>query len=117
MQTNIADLNQTFALVSIAGFAVQRALELLDPLFIGVVSVVKDNRETKDLPFGLADKDVKTWVMAFIAFLIGLVVAYSTDIQLLPFLDPRFGGLVDKVIIGLAISTGTNALNSVLKFG
>ncbi|HEX6622588.1 MAG TPA: Ig-like domain-containing protein [Pyrinomonadaceae bacterium] len=111
----VVSLNETFAIVSLGGFAIQRAIEIIDPFFVALLFAVKENREKKDLPFGMSEKDVKTWLAASIGFLIGLALTFSTDMRL-----PEVGfewGDWDKIILALALSAGANGLNSMLKFG
>lgn len=101
------NLNDTLAIVSVGGFAAQRSLELLDPLFISLsrLDVLKI--------FG-DEKTAKGWCMAIAGFGIGLAIAIlDTNIAHdLPGLNPQ----VSDVVIGLAISMGSNASNSLVKF-
>jgi hypothetical protein len=108
--------NKTLAIISIAGFAVQRALEILDPLFIGVVFKWKERRSGK-LPFDLTDTAAKAALMTFVAFLISLPIAYFSPVKILEQIASD-GALGLNTILGaLAISAGSNGFNSLLKFG
>lgn len=99
--------NEILALVSIAGFATQRSLELLDPIFIfiskfkGLLAVFGD------------EKTGKAWCMAIAGFGIGLIIALSNGNYALPGL----GAKTTVLVIALAISMGSNATNSLVKFG
>src|SRR5918998_1768844 len=77
-----ASLNEIFALVSLGGFAIQRALEIIDPVFVALLFAVKEGRATKDLPFGMSEKDVKTWLSATVGFLIGIALTGTTGLRL-----------------------------------
>src|SRR6188474_547432 len=98
-------MSEVFALLSVAGFATQRILELLDPLFI----LISERR-----PFTLLgdEKTAKTWTMSFAAFGIGVIFALL-DNHTLPLLNPY----LSDIVLALAISTGSNAANSLMKFG
>jgi hypothetical protein len=102
--------NQVLALVSLAGFATQRTLELLDPLFISLSKL-------KVLAFFGDEKTAKTWCMALGGFGIGLVIAlFDKDANhTLPGLEQH--AVLSDVVIALAISMGSNASNSLVKFG
>lgn len=101
-------LDDIFALVSLAGFATQRTLELLDPLFV-TISKLKIFE-----PFFDGDqKTAKAWCMAIAGFGIGLVIALSDGKYQLP----GVGAKTSAFVIALAISMGSNATNSLLKFG
>jgi len=83
-----------------ASFAIQRLLEVLDPI---LSKVIKD--ENKKVVFGL------------ISLIIGLVFAIGAKLYVLKALGlPTGGGLVDAIVTGLIISVGTEGLNSILKF-
>jgi hypothetical protein len=102
----MGDLSEIFALLSVAGFATQRTLELLDPFFIFVSKL-------KLFTLLLGDeKTTKTWCMAFVGFGIGLLFAVF-DNHTLPLLNPY----LSDIVLALAISTGSNAANSLMKFG
>lgn len=98
--------NEVLALLSVAGFATQRTLELLDPLFISL-SRLKFIESLK-----LDEKAAKAWLMGLAGFGIGLVIAL-VDKHTLPQMDP----IISDIVIALAISTGSNAANSLVKFG
>lgn len=99
-------MSEIFALLSVAGFATQRTLELLDPVFIFLAKL-------RPFTFLLGDeKTAKTWCMAFAGFGIGLIFALL-DQHTLPLLN----SYLSDVILALAISTGSNAANSLMKFG
>lgn len=99
-------LSDTLALVSVAGFATQRTLELLDPIFIGIskLNILK--------VFG-DEKAAKGWCMAVAGFGIGLAIARLDQANTLP----GFSGQgVSDLVMALAISMGSNASNSLVKF-
>jgi hypothetical protein len=99
--------NDVLALVSIAGFATQRSLELLDPIFIFIAKF-----KVLIALFG-DEKTGKAWCMAVAGFGIGIIIALSNGDYTLPGLGPR----TTVLVIALAISMGSNATNSLVKFG
>jgi len=101
-------LSETLALVSVAGFATQRTLELLDPIFIPISKLVMK-------VFG-DEKAAKAWCMAVAGFGIGLVIAFlDTDTaHILPGFESAT--VASDIVIALAISMGSNASNSLVKF-
>lgn len=100
-------LPETLALVSVAGFATQRTLELLDPVFIPISKL-------EPLKIFGDEKTAKGWCMAVAGFGIGLAIALldNNAAHVLPGLAPS----VSDVVVGLAISMGSNASNSLVKF-
>ncbi|HKS28114.1 MAG TPA: Ig-like domain-containing protein [Pyrinomonadaceae bacterium] len=119
-------LSQAMALISIGGFAVQRAIELLDPLlafmsyaFAAGLKKVKGALAKADapataqdeLPWGLTETGLKTWLIGIISFLIGLIIARQASVQLV-----SADASVNQLVIALAISLGTNGINSLLKY-
>ena len=97
-------LNEVLALVSVGGFASQRALELLDPAFIPLAKKLSTL-------FG-DERTAKGWCTAVAGFFVGLAIALATDNLTLPYL----GHAASVVVVALAISMGSNASNSLLKF-
>lgn len=97
--------NEVLALLSVAGFATQRTLELLDPLFAALAKLL--------VRFAGDEKAAKTWVMNVGGVSMGgLVVLLGPDVTL-----PGIGETLSKFVVALAISMGSNAANSLLKFG
>jgi hypothetical protein len=93
MDALVTSLGPAFA----AGFAVQRLLELLDPVFAN-----------------LADKTKKR-LLGFIALGVGLLLSYMTGIRVMNALGVN-AGVADPIITGLIISAGTEGFNSIMKF-
>jgi hypothetical protein len=62
-------MNEVLALLSVAGFATQRTLELLDPFFIFL------SKRKLFESLGADEKAAKAWVMGLAGFGIGLVIA------------------------------------------
>jgi hypothetical protein len=99
--------SEIMALLTVAGFAVQRILELLDPLFYWLSKIVLRMKADLD------EKTVKSWLMNTVAILLGWLIASIDDHQL-----PLFNStLLSDLVLALAISVGTNAANSLLKYG
>jgi len=105
----------SLSIISIAGFAVQRMLELLDPIFVAVIFLLKKPQGGK-LPFELSDTAIKTWLMALVGFLISIPVPIALHTHSMAVVNLDWGSL-DTLIGALAISAGSNGVNSVLKFG
>ena len=107
------NMNETLAIVSLGGFAVQRALEVLDFAIVSVAFGIKKalDGNSKTAGLGVTEVDTKKWVMALAGFGIGLLIASFSNISL----DDSLGKL--NVIVGaLAISGGSEGFNSVMKF-
>ncbi|HTP09003.1 MAG TPA: hypothetical protein VMP08_12175 [Anaerolineae bacterium] len=83
-----------------AGFAVQRLLEILDPL-LDKVSFVKDN---------------KKMVLAIVSLIVGFALAIGAGLRVLRPLGVTSTDLVDIVITALIVSAGTEGFNSIMKF-
>lgn len=82
-----------------AGFAVQRTLEILDPLF-GKLG------------------DAKKIGLGFISLGLGMLIAFGAQLQVIHTLAENVSiskGL-DMLITGLVISGGTEGFNSIMKF-
>ena len=108
-------MDKLFAFISIAGFAVQRTLELLDPLAAGVILLWKKRGDGK-LPWELTDSAAKAWLMSLFAFLISIPIACVAPGNILAEIGIT-KNWPSVFIVALAIGAGSNGLNSVLKFG
>jgi hypothetical protein len=114
--------DETLAVVSIGGFAVQRALDVLDfaivPAAFGISRVLGGNKDATDGSTGgwnLSELDAKKWLTAVVGFLIGLLITYVSGVKILSGLNAEWGSL-DVLVGALAISGGSEGYNSVLKF-
>ncbi|MCX7067986.1 MAG: hypothetical protein NTW85_09890 [Methylococcales bacterium] len=107
---------ETTAIIFLAGFAIQQILQIIDPFVIFGIYKFKNHRLTKDLPGGLSDADVKKALMAFLSFFFGAVVISLTNIRLLALLNADLAGVGDFLVSGLVVGTGTEAVNTLLKF-
>lgn len=111
--------NELLAIISITGFAIQRSLEILDPIFSCLVIKITELRtaeQQKGALWGWTDKELKLWLMTVAAFVFGLLIS-SMIPQGLPTIGNMSWGAWDNIIIALAMSAGANGLNSVLKYG
>lgn len=79
-----------------AGFAVQRLLEILDPLV--------EKAKNKKAILGVA------------SLIAGLILAFAGKLRVLLPLGTDIGAVLDYLVTGLVISAGTEGINSVLKF-
>jgi len=96
------DSNALFAFLTLAGFGVQRTLELLD---LPITAITSKGW------LGQSAADTKKGLTAWLGFVVGIVIAYYNP-QSLPHVDKTWS----TFIVGLAIGTGTNAVNSLLKY-
>lgn len=108
----------TVALVFIAGFAIQQVLQIFDPVINGAIHIYKNYRisKQKDLPGGMTDGDFKKTVMSLLSFALGEATVLLTGIRLLKLFKPEYSGVGDILVTGLVLGTGTEAVNTVLKF-
>jgi len=108
------------AIVFITGFAIQQALQLLDPFITAGILKYKNRRPNKDLLGGMADADFKKTIMAFLSFSLGAATAALTGVRLLKFaIDIKSGFLGaagDFVVTALVIGAGTEGMNTLLKY-
>ena len=82
----------------VAGFALQRLLEILDPLVDGWV-------ETN-----------KKIISGLISLLVGLLLATFGGLRVLAPLNFTQSDIIDDIVTGLVISGGTEGFNSIMKF-
>ena len=107
---------ETTAIVFLAGFAVQQTLQIFDPLIIVFINKCKTLSPTKGLPGGLSDADFKKAIMALLSVLLGIVIVGLTHIRLLALLNPNLTRVGDFIVSALVVGSGTEAVNTLLKF-
>lgn len=107
---------QTTAIVFLAGFAIQQLLQILDPWIIIGINKIKAARAENDLPGGMADVDFKKAAIALISFLLGAIAVQLSDIRLLALINSDYAGAGDFLVSALVLGTGTEAVNTVIKF-
>jgi hypothetical protein len=113
--------DDTLAVVSIGGFAVQRALDILDFAIVPAASGISnlfgkpDGESGKPQGWSVPELEVKKWLTALVGFGIGLCITYFSGLKTLSLLDTELASL-DVLIGALAISGGSEGFNSVLKF-
>jgi hypothetical protein len=90
---------QALAAPFAAGFAVQRLLEILDPLF----------EKVKPL------KDNKKLALALISLTIGLLLSFAFGLRVLQPLGVTGPAILDAFATALIVSAGTEGFNSILK--
>ncbi|SRR5712692_3509129 len=103
MDSLVMALGPAFA----AGFAVQRLLEILDPIVSGIVS-----QANKGAGF-------KAGLLGVISFFVGLWLAWGVHLSVLSPLGvkaPPLNGLTDLIVTALVVSAGTEGFNSIMKF-
>ena len=115
-------LSQVVAIVFLIGFAIQQALQILDPFVMGAIDKYKKHRLAKglpELPGGMSDSDFKKAVMAALSFSLGAIVAALSGIRLLRYAvipTDLPGQIADFLVTAFVVGTGTEAVNIVLKF-
>ena len=104
-------MSHTMAMVTITGFAIQQALELVDfvvtilaKLGIKLFSAVKE-------------ETFKKWINAWVAFGAGLIIVNLTKLSLLGVLacDLKLK-CIDYLVTALALAAGTDAFNTLTKY-
>ncbi len=107
-------LSKVLAIVTITGFAIQRALEILDRPICWVIKKVTG----KDPAGGDAGAvSTKTWIMNLLAFGLGLLVVKLTGLSLLGLVDASWSGTGgDLLVSALVISAGTEGANIATKY-
>jgi hypothetical protein len=83
-----------------AGFAVQRLLEILDPV-LDTVKFIEDH---------------KKMILALVSLIIGFALAYGAGLRVLRPLGVTSTDLLDVVVTALIVSAGTEGFNSIMKF-
>lgn len=83
-----------------AGFAVQRLLEILDPIF-EKVKALKDNKKI---------------AVSIISLAFALALAFGIGLRVLQPLGVANADFLDGLVTALIISAGTEGFNSIMKF-
>jgi len=96
MDKLVAALGPAFA----AGFALQRLLEILDPL-LDKIKWVKGNKKV---------------VLGLVSLAVGLVLAIGIGLRVLRPLGVAGADPADIAVTALIVSSGTEGFNSILKF-
>ena len=104
------------AIVSLTGFAIQQAIQILDPFIMAFVAWYKNYRTSKSLPGGMTDAEFKKAVIAALSFGMGAIVTSTTGIRLLVLLGTAYGGWMDFIVTALVVGAGTEAANTIVKF-
>jgi hypothetical protein len=91
----VAALAPAFA----AGFALQRLLEIVDPIVSRFVG-----------------ENAKKAALGLLSLAIGLALAFKLELQILGHLGVSLSIYLDYAVTGLVVSAGTEGFNSVLKF-
>jgi hypothetical protein len=104
-----------FAVIGIAGFAVQRVVEFLDPL---VGSSIRWARASDKVPTSLDpwETEIKKTLLLVLSFGLASWITHVTGIRLLS-LIPGFGEVSgDFLVTALVLSAGTESINSLQKY-
>lgn len=96
-------MEEVIALAGMAGFAVQRVVELTEPL---IVFAAKKAR----LPAG------KRMVMGLVSLGLGTILVWFLDLRLMIFIDPNVSSGADFVITALVVGAGTEGVNIATKY-
>ena len=105
--------SEATAIVFIAGFAIQQALQIIDPIVVWLIHGIK--KSTNDLPGGMSEGDFKKAIMALLSFGLGAVGVWLTGIRLLKLLGD-YSDPGDFLITALVLGSGTEAVNTVIKY-
>jgi hypothetical protein len=99
------DVIQAIMPALVAGAAVQQLLELIDSVLAGL--------------FGSGYEQQKASILGILGIVLGVAVSYFGNVTMLSHLGvtlPPGGQLIDTLVTGVFISTGSAGANSVLKF-
>jgi hypothetical protein len=106
----MTDIERAIATIGLAGFAVQRSLEILDaPIDLWSKKKAADGTATVD------PVTKKIWTAA-ISFVIGLLIGCVPELRVLQYVYQGVNWIVDQIVTGLIISAGTEGANSIIKF-
>lgn len=111
---------EILAVVAIAGFAIQQLIELFDPVISGLVKRFGKKGESEQelrYPGALSEADFKKSVVMALSFLLGLLVAWVSEIKILSAVNEKWGGdWGDIFVTALVIGAGTEGLNTLTKY-
>jgi hypothetical protein len=96
----MAGMQDSIAVAFITAIAVQQLNELLDPIFSNLIRTTVN----------------KKFAMNILAATVSLLVAIFGNVRLLRPAGLGDGGLLDLAVSALAMSAGTDGVNSVLKY-
>lgn len=103
------------AIVAIAGFAIQQVLELLDP-FVAGFSKFANKKWAKDPPV-ITKEHLKKWIMAMLAFFLGMAVVGITGISLMGYINAGWENTFgDFLVSALVLGAGTEGMNTLTKY-
>jgi hypothetical protein len=83
-----------------AGFALQRLLEILDPL-LDKIKLIKDNKKI---------------ILGLVSLAVGFILAFGIGLRVLQPLGVSGADPADIIVTALIVSAGTEGFNSILKF-
>ena len=116
MQTP-ADLSPAavFAVIGIAGFAVQRAVEFFDPF---VSAVIRGIRSSKTVPPALDpwETEIKKTILLLLSLGLACVIVAITEVRLLSLIPEMPVVEGDFFVTALVLSAGTESINSLQKY-
>jgi len=94
------ELVKAFGPAFAAGFAIQRLLEILDPIL-------------DKLPW---IKDHKKIILGLVSLIAGFILAFGVKLQVLAPLGVTGADVLDGIVTAFVISAGTEGFNSIMKF-
>ncbi len=104
------------AFIFTAGFAIQRAVEILEPLALWLYAQVKVYRARQPLTDLTNDKGAKSTCAHVLSFLLGLIVVVAADFRFLIHFHSGVPHTLDLLVTALAVGSGTDFANSVVKY-
>ena len=102
--TQLSDLIMALVPAFICGFAIQQFMEIFVSPLLNL------------LPAPYQKKNVKKFIFGVLSLVIGLIIAFGINLQILAALNLATDAFWDKIITAIFISAGTTGFNSVMKF-
>ncbi len=108
-------VGEAMAVFGLLSFAVQRLLELFDPL----VSAIATSAAARVASEGVDQDAAKKWFMGLAALIVGGVFALVSGVRLLSYINTAhagFGNYGDLFVTALVLGAGTEGANTALKY-
>ena len=108
-------VGEAMAVFGLLSFAVQRLLELFDPL----VSSIATSAATRVASERVDQDAAKKWFMGLASLILGGVLALVSGVRLLSYIatvHARFGDYGDLFVTALVLGAGTEGANTALKY-
>jgi hypothetical protein len=106
---------EAMAVLGLLSFAVQRLLELFDPL----VSSIATNAAARVASEGVDQDAAKKWFMGLASLIVGGMFALVSGVRVLSYINQAhagFGDYGDLFVTALVLGAGTEGANTALKY-